>query len=248
MTCFRRFFVALHYAFCLAVVTACPVLHAKEWPKFALPKSLNTFEIGTQVTVRGIPMKLQGFVSPLKPELMAQAFRESMGKPLVENMLGSKLVLGQLRGEYYLSVQIESAAAGSRGVVALSHLKSAFEAKPQTDAQTAKWLAQLPAGSRLLSHITSTDGPRFSAHIVFTNTHSEEVNREKLKTMLNEQGLFLEREGSSENASHQSQTQKSGQVLFFKGPGKEAMATIQRDSTGTTAVAVNTITPNERLK
>ena len=63
-------------------------------------------------------------------------------------------------------------------------------------------------------------------------------------------GFELEREaapddktgaGLPEGAAH-------GKTLFFKGPGKEAMATIYRDSHGHTAIVLNTLTQMEQFK
>ena len=147
--------------------------HAESWPSVPLPRGLNTFDIGQQVSVNGLPMHLRGFVSATDSRELAEAFRQSLGKPLVENLFGSKLVLGRLEAEHYLSVQIESAGSGSRGILAVTHLKAAYDNQATTRDNTQRWLTRLPAGSQLLSQMESQDAGKLSRHLVITNTQDE---------------------------------------------------------------------------
>ena len=226
------------------------VSHAQSWPGIALPKEVTAFDIGQQVSVNALPMQLQGFVSSLNPGKLAEVFRLKMGKPLVENVLDNKRILGRLQGEYYLSVQIEAAGMGSRGVAAVTHLKAGYDAQDQSRASREGWLLRLPSGSRLLSQMTSQDGSKHSQHIVFVNTQSEALNRDSLKGLLAEDGLSLEREGVPDDAASgkSSANIANSRVLFFKGQGKEAMATISKNNAGQTATVLNVITLLERIK
>lgn len=224
--------------------------YAQNWPIIPLPKDVQAFDIGQQVTVNGLPMRAQGFVSPAKPAQLAEWFRQSLGKPLVENTMGNKLILGRAQGEHYLTVQIEPAGMGSRGVVAVTHLKAAYDAQADTKASTDRWLSRLPAGSRLLSQMASQDGGKLSRHLIIINSHSEALNRDRLKSLMAEDGFVFEREGTADNqaAAKLPEGLANSKTLFFKAAGKEAMATIHRDSEGRTAIVVNTITLMERFK
>ena len=221
---------------------------AADWPALVLPQETRRFDVGQQVTLNGMPMRLQGFVSELPPRAVADSFRHAWGKPLVETMQGGKLVLGRMQDEHHLVVQIEAAGSGSRGIVAVSHLKAAYERQAATQAEAQRWLDRLPAGSRLLSDMASQDAGRVSRHLVFMNAQSEPLNRDRLVDLLADEGFVLDREGTSgdEAAGARLERLVTGHLLFFKGPRKEATATIHRDAGGTTTTVLNLVTALER--
>lgn len=234
---------------CSLLILAC-VVHAhsvaneKNWPKLTLPKEVSGFEVARETTVNGIPMRLQGFTSDLPPSKTAQAFRRIMGEQIVENQLGGKLILGRAQGNHYLSVQIEAAYPGSRGIVAVSDLKTAYERREESETIRANYLRKLPAGSRLVSYMSSIDGNKSSQHIVVMNLHGERLNAETLKSVFSNEGLMLERENESEPdlASRSFGATRNGLVQFYKGQGKEAMATIFRDASGQTTTVLTITT------
>lgn len=236
-------------------VLACTVLlphcaRAEGWPVVDLPMEVRSFDVGQQVNLNGLPMRLRGFVSALSPKAAAEAFRQSLGKPLVENMLGNTLVLGRAQGEHYISVQIEAAGAGSRGIVGVAHLKSAYDNRSATRENTQRWLSRLPAGSRLLSQMESQDGGKLSRHLVIANTQAQALNRERLISLLADEGLVFERESvpDEHDAARMSEELAGSRMLFFKGANKEAIATVSRDGSGQTTMVLNVITSLERIR
>jgi hypothetical protein len=220
------------------------------WPKVALPQDANTYSIGEQITVNGLPMRMQGFVSAAKPAQVAQWFRQSLGKPLVENTLASKLILGRAQGEHYISIQLEPIGRGTRGLVAVSHLNAGYENRAATQAASERLLSRLPSGSRLISQMASNDGGKLATYVLVSNTYNEDLNRDRVASMLREDGLTLEREAvvGDQAGRQQPGVKANGRTLFFKGAGKEAMAVISRDEAGQTMVVLNTITFMERFK
>ncbi len=227
-----------------------PVQAQTAWPSIALPSEASAFEIGKQINVNGLPMRMQGFVSALKPAQLAEWFRQHLGKPLVENSLENKLILGRVQGEYYLTVQLEPAGTGTRGVATVTHLKTAYDNRAENRANTEHWLARLPAGSKLMSKMTSEDAGKVSTYLLVTNTQSEDLNRDRLKNLMRDDGFTLEQEAVMDEkaAARLPAGQGSGKTLYFKGQGKEAIATIYRDSNGNTAIVLNTITQMEQFK
>ena len=221
---------------------------AVEWPTIVMPKEAHSFDVGRQVTLNGMPMRMQGFVSELAPRAVADAFRQAWGKPLVESTQGTKLILGRAQNEHYLVVQIEAAAAGSRGVVAMSDLRAANERQAVSQAEAQRWLDRLPAGSRLLSQMESEDAGRLSRHLVFANAQNESLNRDRLVGLLAEEGFVLDREGSpGEHAAAAPAAWPGGaRLLVFKGARKEATATIHRDANGQTTTVLNFVHSLER--
>jgi hypothetical protein len=213
-----------------------PAVHAQEWPRVPLPKDLQVFDVGQQITLNGSPMRLQGFVSPATPDQLVELFRQTLGKPLAETSWGKLRILGRAQGDFYISVQVEASGNGSRGTTAVTHLKAAYESREDTQVQREQWLSRLLPGSRLLSLVASQDGTKLSRHMVFANDHGETLNRDRLMSMLREEGLAFEREGRPGNDA------SAGTALFFKGGDKEALATIHRDSDGKTTVVLNVVT------
>ena len=124
------------------------VLAQTAWPTIALPSEASAFDIGKQVNVNGLPMRMRGFVSALKPAQLTAWFRQHMGKPLVENRLADKLILGRVQDEYYLTVQLEPVGSARLGVATLTHLKTAYDTRADNRANTEHWLSRLPAGSK----------------------------------------------------------------------------------------------------
>ena len=222
---------------------------ASSWPDLKLPKGMQLFSMGQQINLNGLPMNLKGFVSPATVQDLAESLRYSLGKPLVENRLGNQLILGRAEGPYYISVQIEPTNSGSRGVVAITHIQSAYESKEITSQEQQRWLSRLPSGSQMLSILKSSDGMKNSNQIIFTNSQAEALNRDRLKAVLLEEGLNFEREGVSDSDYGKTANQNAqGRALFFKGTGKEAIATIHRDTAGQTIMVLNIITLIEKFK
>jgi hypothetical protein len=220
------------------------------WPTIALPQDVSAFEIGKQVNVNGLPMRMRGFVSALKPVQLAEWFRQHMGKPLVENTLANKLILGRVQDEYYLMVQLEPAGNGTRGVTAVTHLKAAYDNQAENRVNAEHWLSRLPAGPRLLSKMTSEDAGKVSTYLLVTNTQSENLNRDRLKSLMHDDGFEFEQESvlDDQAAARLPAGRANGKTLYFKGQGKEAMATISRDRDGHTAIVLNTISQMGRFK
>ncbi len=235
----------------LALAGACAQAR-NDWPKVALPDDAKVFPIGEQVAVNGMPMRMQGFVSKASPAESAAWFRRSLGKPLVENTVGKKLVLGRAQGPYYISVQLEALGPshpGTRALVAVSDLTAAYERRDDTKAASERLLARLPAGTHLVSKMSSGDGGKSASYVVLTNSFELALNRERLIGMLREDGYALEREALADTPPGQpSQVGlDAGKTLFFKGAGKEAIAVISRDLSGKTTLVLNTVTFMEHL-
>lgn len=241
---------ACRYAALACVLALGGIAHADDWPVVDMPNGVRPFDVGRQITLQGTPMRIRGFVSPLPPKAVAAAFRRSLGKPIVENVMAGKLVLGRGQAEHYIVVEIEAAASGSRGLVAVSQLKTAYDNRLETRASTERWLARLPAGSRLLSRMESEDAGRLSRHLVVANGLDASANRERLIAMLADEGLTFEREGTvdADSAPRARQSLVDSRMLFFKGPGKEAIATLHRDDAGQTTLVLNVVTSLERVR
>jgi hypothetical protein len=210
-----------------------------DWPQPALPERVNVFPIGDQLTANGLPMRVQGFVSPSDnvADLLTW-FRSHWGQPLMENTLGNKRILGRLHNGFYWTVQIEPVGQGIKGLVAVTAFSE--QGRDRNAAFQERLLARWPVGSQLVSHVVSPLAGKSASHVVISSSHSDSLNRDAVKTMLADDGMALEREIPAQNRSHQT--------LFFKGEGKDAIAMISRGASGRTVVVLNTVTTLEAFK
>jgi len=223
------------------------------WPSVKLPAGATSFPVGEQMNVNGMPMRIESFVIRKAPLETAEWFRQSMGKPLVENMVGNKLVLGRGESSFYITVQLQSAGpdgASTRGTVVVTDIKGGHARRADTAAASARLLGRLPNGSRLLNQMSSSDRGKLASYIVAENGHSEELNRSRLIDNLRAEGMSLEREAQLDPKSAPSlpMSKMQGRTLYFKGSGKEGTAVIRRGADGKTYVVLNTVTIMENVK
>lgn len=230
-----NYFQSRHVAATLLLCLTTWHAGATAWPQVAVPANVREYQVDSITVIDGLPVQMKGFVSPQTQTELASWFRSSWGKNLVENRLGSKLILGQARGDYFISIQLEPAGRSTRAVLAVANLRAGMEQRPAAEAANARLLARLPAGTRVISRLGSIDGPRSATHIVLSNGHDEQLNGDQLIRMLRDDGMQLEHESK-------------GRTMFFKGKGSEAMAVLSRGRDGQTTIVLNTTTVMEQYK
>lgn len=243
-------------AIALGALLASAAARGTEWPSIALPDGIQAFGLGDEVVVHGQPMRAHAFIASERPAELARWFHANLGQPLVENQVGEALVLGRAEGDFFLTVRLEPVTdprtgrvTGTRGVTAVTHLRLAADHRNKTEASAAHWLNRLPVGSRLLSQMESTDGGRYSKHLVYTNGYGESLNRERITELLVQQGFALEREAVVDaGVAPTLRPGVSGHTLFFKGAGKEAMAVVTRHPDGMTSVVLSMISTMENFQ
>ncbi|HEY0061829.1 MAG TPA: hypothetical protein VGC21_06895, partial [Telluria sp.] len=157
---------------------------ANDWPQVALPPNAKVYSVDAITFVNGLPMKMHGLVSPLAPAALAAWYKSKLGEPVVENTLGNKLVLGQGRGEYFITIQLEPLNSGTRAVVAVSRMSGQPDRQTNIEAANRKLLDRMPAGTRIVSRLAAVDGPRDATHIVLSNNLEQRLNRDRLVSML----------------------------------------------------------------
>ena len=215
-----------------------------------LPEEARAFEIGGQLTLNGLPVEAQGFVSAKRPAQLAAWFRQSLGKPLVEDKLGDKLILGRSQGEQYLTVQLEPAGAGTRGIVAIADLKLAYQRRAETDGLLEHWRSKLPSGSHSIRRATSEDEGKQSEFLLAINNHGIALNLERIKSLMRADGYLLLRQATldAKPPSRSDIAQNEGEILLFNGDGREATVLIFRNEGLGTAVVLNAVTSMARFK
>ncbi|MES2161628.1 MAG: hypothetical protein V4476_10770 [Pseudomonadota bacterium] len=214
---------------------------AMDWPTVAVPQGMVSFAMGGEVVVNGLPLRMRGVLSDRPPAQVAALFRASLGHPLVENTQGSRLVLGRPLGEFYATVQLEPAGAGTRGVVAVTRLGAMVAGRNAARESGQRILARFPPGTKLLSRMSSVDGLRRTDTLTLSNALGVELNVQHIRRTLSAQGY---QPGNPVDAPHA----KAGATLQFARPGAEAIASVYRAADGNTAIVLNTITELEHTK
>lgn len=223
---------------------------APAWPEVVLPPGAASYSMGEQMSVDGMPMRAQGFELDMSPERTAAWFRQHMPRPLMENRFGDKLVLGRASGAYYITVQLSGSGGRTQGLVAVSDVAAGLVQRTASRAANARVAARLPSGTQVLTALNSTDAQRTASFLTLVNSYSEEVNRERLKQMLREDGMELERESRAADAGAKALAAlpagaASGRAMFFKGRGREAIAVISRMPDSRVSIVLNTVTTME---
>lgn len=220
------------------------------WPEVPLPEQAGLIDMGGQITVNGTPLRMQGFLAPLTVQQSADWFRRKLKRPLMENTVNGKLVLGRAEGEFFVSVQLETAGQGTRGLVAVSHLKAGYALQAARQEEAARLLLRLPASSRIVSQMNSSEGGRHARYLVLSNPHGVQLNRERLIGLMREDGLALQREAEPDAAARSRLPAGAGQgrMLFFQGRGREAMVLLGRQPDGMTTLVLQTLTTMERFQ
>ncbi|MBB5606651.1 MULTISPECIES: hypothetical protein [unclassified Janthinobacterium] len=243
--------VAGQAAMLLVLTLLCgPASAQVKWPVVTIPQGVQSFPVGGEITVNGLPLRAQGVLSAKMPAQVAELFRESLGQPLAEDSQGNKLVLGQALGEFYATVQLEPASNGTRGVVAVTRPGAAVGAMPTLKESGQRTLSRFPAGSRIVSQTSSVDGPRRSDFLTLSNNLGVPFNVEHIKRMLDAEGYISEGSASPTGSGNAAslQSARDGTTLFFKRRDAEAVAVVYRDSKGDTAIVLNTVTDMARAK
>lgn len=211
------------------------------WPHVALPPSAQGAALGDDITVSGVPMRVQAFVSSASVDALSAWFARTSASPWVTSMVNGKLVMGQARGLFYITVELQrgftsSGGAASHGVVAATDLQTGFQRRREHDDATRQWLSQLPASTRILSHTTSNDSGRHSLHLVASNFQGLEFNRDRITALLHDRGLSPARRAPDNLPS------AGGRSLLFQGRGKEAMVVLAPAEEGRTVIVLNLVT------
>lgn len=213
-----------------------PLAHAADttqWREVRLPPGAQGFSLGGTLSANGTPMQVQGFLSKQSAAEVIAWFRASLGMPLVENHVGASTVLGRAQGSQYLTVQIEPAGSGSRGLIAQTDLPAMVAGREEERSLQAGWLSRLPPGMRLQSLTRGRDAGRHYQYLVLESPHSPSLTGNAISKLMQQDGYALEREARA--------TAPPSQTLYFRGAAREATAVILAHADGSSAVVLNAI-------
>ncbi|WP_049623385.1 hypothetical protein [Frateuria defendens] len=92
---------------------------AANWPSVEMPDGMEVASVATRMVFNGSDLRSQVFRSTLPSDrLLAWYAREWGGKSVLNDVAGWQ-VIGHKVGEYYVTVQVQSDGAGSRGDIGI---------------------------------------------------------------------------------------------------------------------------------
>ena len=185
-----------------------------QWPEAGLPPGAQGFSLDGSMSAGSMRMQVHGFLSQQPATEVIAWFRASLGMPLVENHVGTTTVLGRAQGSQYLTVQIEPAGSGSRGLIARTDLPAMAAEQEAERSLRARWLARLPSGMRLQSMTRGHDAGRHYQYLVIDSPHSPTLSRNAISSVMQQDGYLLEREAQA--------VAPPSRTLHFRGAAREA--------------------------
>jgi len=195
-----------------ALILAAPALALAQ--VVPLPKDGRMERMGENAYFNGIPVQIERVTAPIPQEAMVEHYREAVGNPsrVVEH--GPDRIVSHLDEHGMITVR----------VVAKGPLASeAFVMKstpPTGNSPDPTFGLTLPAGSRLLTSMQSTDHGVLARTLVFANDNASKAIEEMLVQQFAQRGLQRAIGPVKPGAP------KAARVLYFEGKQRDAFATI----------------------
>ncbi len=217
----------------------------RDWPELPTPAHLESFEVGSQNKLNGVPVRIQGFVSDRSINELNQWYRQKMGGQWVENKLGKKTVLGQRQGDFFVTVELEAMLGGLSGsttkvVTAIMDLQRPTTQPTRGLDTFGDWGSRLPVTSQVLSHLTDRSDTHESLHLVAVNGQSLALNAQHFRRQFAQLGyqqdtLAVPAVGQPTRRDSAPAPQEK---LSFTAPNTEAVVVLGKDDTGRSTVVL----------
>lgn len=160
------------------------VATAGHWPTVEHPRDARIENIGEQVRLNGIPMRMTRTLAAAPVDEVVAHYRKVLGPRVAHSQVEGTQVLAHERGDFFITVTINPLEDGlSEALLSIADMPAAREAADRPLGFT------LPAGSELLSDMESIDGPVSSRQFVVMNTHGLHANLERFSASLADRGL-----------------------------------------------------------
>lgn len=211
------------------------------WPHVELPTDADYYNIGEQVSLNGIPMRMRGFVSKRDVASTVAWFKTHLGEPLMEDHVDGKTILGHPQGDHYITVQIESVDTGVNGLIGVSDMRQALTQRDQASDAKDAWARDLPSGTQIINLMSSHDDGKDSVVLLATNQQTDALNIERATRALERRGYAVERQMKLEKGSQvdDAEVDMTGQMVMFKSQNKEATLMAFHDPSGKAAIVIN---------
>lgn len=201
-----------------------------DWPEVPSPRSSKVEQIGEQVRLNGIPMRMQRALSREKPADIIKFYRSALGPKHAEEKLPDGLLLAQGQGDYFVTIRIKVL-----GPLFTETLISVSDARGAQNAANRPLGFPIPAGSQVLSDMESTDAGKTSRQLVLVNNHSVDTNVDFVSKTLQARGYKPQ--------PAETTKQGAGRVLMFGGANREAQLVVVRRDGASNVVLTTVLLP-----
>ncbi len=185
------------------------------WPELASPPHSRVEDIGQQVRLNGVPMRMQRVLSAAASEDIIEFYRKALGSRHVEETLPDGRLLAQGQGDYFITIRVKTLNPSLTET-----LVSVSDARAARNAAGRPLGFQFPSRTRLLSDMESTDAGKLSRQLVFLNDHSVDANVDLITKTLQARG-YKPQPDSARNSER-------GRTLMFVGLQREAQLVVVR--------------------
>jgi hypothetical protein len=210
------------------------------------PDHMESFEVGKQVELNGVPVRIKGYVSDRPLAELVRWYQQVVGGRWVENKLGNKTVLGQRQGEFFVTVELVAMLGGLSGfttkvVTSTMDLRAAALQPTQTRDGFGNWTSRLPLTSQVLSHQVDRTRTHESLHLMAVNRQSLEHNMAHFRREFAQNG-FREEPSRASETIRETAVQHAAQAtekLSFSAPNTDAVVVLgQHPTVGSTVVLI----------
>lgn len=200
------------------------------WPELPAPRGARVENVGEQVRLNGIPMRMQRVLSRQAAGDVARHYRDAMGPRHASERVSDRVILSRPDGDYFLTVSVRPLATG-----VTEALVSAADVREARRSAGRPLGVRLPADTRVVSDMESIDGDKRSRQLVLTNAHAIAVNLDVLTRELAARGMRAD--------GRPLRREPTAHVQFFRGDGREAQLSLIRQADETAVVLTLIDTP-----
>lgn len=235
----NRSLQAIGAALFLLCSAAAGAQQGREWPRLPEPDHLTSFEVGSQIMLSGVPVRIKGYVSDHSVPALIQWYRQNSEGRWVENKIGNKTVLGQRQGAFFATIEFEAMLGGLSGsttkvVTSVMDLRAAAMRPSLAKDAFQNWSSRLPLTSKVLSHMADSTQTHDSLHLVAVNNQGLAYNVQHFRSEFRQMG-YREESGSAtvdvRNASAKPATGVQ-EKLSFSGLNTDALVVLGRNESG----------------
>jgi hypothetical protein len=161
---------SLMLVFMLAGVSMNARASWQSWPIPPLPSGTHTQNVARRIVFNGLDMRAQLFRSSQSPQDIVAFYRRAWKGRVVVNRVGDQQVIGHNQGDYFVTIQVQGAGAGSKGNIGVVDVASApRHFVPGKGVPT-------PMGSKVFNDIAYPDDPVPARMVALRNTLSPRQN------------------------------------------------------------------------
>lgn len=233
---FQKRVVVLQVALLATALMISPVVGAEDAASAVpTPPGSRPFSAGESLVLNGTPISARLFGTASSTSDVLGWYDRQFGAPISRRANGRVEDRAYLTPAGLLTLRVQPALEGSRGLVAISAAHGVSQQPLDNASPSRQWLGRMPSGTRLVIDLRSRDGVQYAHQMAFANRQGIGRNREVVVQGFAAEGLSLEREVTV-NAGAQGGA--DGKVLHFHGGVRRAVATLQQHSHGSSLVVL----------